>query len=70
MMRSILVAACFALGAAGAMYNTPVRAEVDVRVPGVRIETGGDRHDDDWRRREEIRREHERHCEHDRDCRR
>ena len=69
-MRSILMAACFALSAASSILITPAHAEVDVRVPGVRIETGGERHDNDWRRREEIRREHDRHCEHDRDCRR
>jgi hypothetical protein len=66
-MRSILLATCLVLGSAGAAFVTPARAEVDIRVPGVHIDTGRDHHED-WRRHERF--EHERHCEHGWDCRR
>ena len=65
-MRSILFATCIALGTLSAAYVPPARAEVDVRVPGVAIETGRDHHVD---RREPVRRDD--HCDRDRDhCRR
>lgn len=62
-MRSILFAGCLALGAATAIVAPSARAEVDVRVPGVVIDTGRDHH---VNRREPIRRDEYR-CDRDRD---
>jgi len=65
-MRSILLATCIALGTVSAAYVAPARAEVDVRVPGVAIETGRDHRVE---RREPVRRDDR--CDRERDhCRR
>jgi len=65
-MRSIFLASCIALGTLSSTHVLPARAEVDVRVPGVAIETGRDHLAD---RRELVRRDE--HCDRDRDhCRR
>lgn len=71
-MRSILLAACIAVGAASTAFVTPVRAEVTVSVPGIAVETGRDHQVDrhESSREEPTRHDtvREEHCDHD--CRR
>ena len=53
-MRTLLLAG-LAFGAASAAVLTPANAQVDIRLPGVTIDT--DHRGDDWRRREAMRNE-------------
>jgi len=53
-MRTLLLAG-LAFAAASAVVLSPASAQVDIRLPGVRI--GSDHREDDWRRREAIRNE-------------
>jgi hypothetical protein len=55
-MRTLLLAG-LAFGAVSAAVLTPANAQVDIRLPGVRIDN--DHRGDDWRRREQQARERE-----------
>jgi hypothetical protein len=45
-MRSILLAACLAIGASTVALVAPAQARVDINLPGVHIDSG--RHHRDW----------------------
>jgi hypothetical protein len=57
-MKSLLLAACLALGAGSFALVAPAQARVDISLPGVHIDAGHRHHYGEWRRHEEWRHDH------------